>query len=350
MARTRRGVTAIITLLLCLSATALGNATGQTTTASDHVPLKANWRLYADRGVVTFDVPQCAASQLARLIPQAAQAAARAWNRAAERPLIAVQLTGCTDSTFPDRHNAIYAVSALEGQRLGSHLSLASGSGARLLEHDIQLSRTRLADDIQSASDGGRSVVYNVVLHEMGHALGLGHVAARPDSCGMSVMREQLCRMGARHSPTSADVAALRQIYDLGASTANPRSAPSRADDPLADYDANGNGVIDDAEFMAILDRWVVDQLSTRTFHRLLDAWAQGRQLQASDASAPRRSIRVFDLDGQPVLTQACSPQALASVQDRLGRYASRPQTFVLRTQDCDSGATSTRFITIAPH
>ncbi len=348
MARTRRGVTAIMLLLLCMGAMALGNATGQTTTASGHVPLKANWQLYADRGMVTFQVPQCSSPRLARLVPQAAQAAARAWNRAAQRPMIAIRVTDCTDPAFRDRRNAIYAVDAIKGQRLGSHLSLTSGPDGRLLEHDIQLSRTRLAEDIQGAPDGGRSVVYNVVLHEMGHALGLGHVAALPRNCGMSVMREQLCRMGVRQTPTTADVTALQQIYDLTAPTATPRSAPSS--DALADYDTNGNGIIDDAEFMEILDRWAVEQLSSRTFHRLLDAWAQGRQLQASDASAPRRSIQVFDLDGQPVLTQACSPQALASVQDRLGRYASRPQTYVLRTQDCDRGATSTRLITIAPH
>lgn len=349
MARTRRGVTAILGLLLCLSVAVLGNVTTQTTSASDHVPLKENWRMYSARGPVSFSIPQCQDNALARLVPSAAHAAADAWNGAAERPLISIRSTACSSAAFRDRRNAIYVVQALEGQRLGSHLSLMSGRNGRLLEQDIQLSWARLAEDVQNAPDGGRSVVYNVVLHEMGHALGLGHVTALSGNCGLSVMRARICEMGVRQTPTTADVAALRRIYDLG-STTDGRASSTFEDDSLVGYDANGNGRIDDDEFMDILDRWVRDKLSTRTFNQLLEAWAQGIQLRAQAASAPRRSIRVYDLDGRPVLTQACSPQALTRVQDRLSRRAAGPETFALRIRDCDSGATSTRLIAITPH
>lgn len=350
MARTLRGVTAIIALSICLglSGAALASPTAQTATASDHVPLKSNWPMYAARGPVAFSVPQCADTALARLVPSAARAAADAWNRAAGRSLVTVRPTDCHAATFQDRRNAIYAVNALEGQRLGAHLSLMSGRDGRLLEHDIQLSRTRLAEDIHGAPDGGRSVIYNVVLHEMGHALGLGHVAALPGNCGISVMREQICQMGARQTPTSADVGAVRQIYRL--STSSDRSSAPTDDDALTAYDTNQNNRIDDAEFFEILDLWVRDELSTRTFNRLLEAWAQKADLRAQTASAPLQSVRVFDLDGRPVLTQACSPQALAQVQSRLSQRATGPETFVLRTRDCRSGAASTRLIAIAPH
>ena len=348
MVRTWRGVTAIIALVVCLGGAALAGVTGQTTTASDHVPLKKNWRMYAERGAVTFNVPQCDDNALARLIPGNAQAAAGAWNRAAGRPLIRIRTSACGSQTFQDRRNAIYAVDALEGQRLGSHLSLMSGRNGRLLEHDIQLSWSRLSKDIQNAPDGGRSTVYNVILHELGHALGLGHVAALSDNCGMSVMREQICQMGTRQTPTSADVAALERIYQLSSSTGD--RSPSRAEtDALTDYDANGNHRIDDEEFIDVLDLWVRNELSTRTFNRLLEAWAQKTDLRAHAASAPLQSVRVFDLDGRPVLTQACSPQALAQVQNRLRQRAAGPETFVVRARDCHSGATSTRLIAIAP-
>ena len=349
MARTRRGVTAIIGLVLCLSVAALGDVTGQTTSASDHVPLKTNWRMYAARGTVSFSLPQCTDNALARLLPQAAEDAAQAWNRTAGRPLIAVRLAGCDGPSFQDRRNAIYAVNSLEGQRLGSHLSLMSGRDGRLLEQDIQLSWARLAEDVRTAPDGGRSVVYNVVLHEMGHALGLGHVTALAGNCNVSVMREQICEMGVRLTPTSADVAALRQIYNLSPASGH-RSSSASDDDSLASYDANGNGHIDDAEFMDILDVWVQGDLSTQTFNRLLEAWAQGTPLRAQAASAPRRSVQAFRLDGRSVLTQACSPQVLSQVQDRLRRHTTGPQTYVLRIRDCHSGATSTRLIAITPH
>ncbi|MFB6287107.1 MAG: cohesin domain-containing protein [Candidatus Bipolaricaulia bacterium] len=88
------------------------------------------------------------------------------------------------------------------------------------------------------------------------------------------------------------------QAYELtGSEPATPRqapptsdrsSAPEQAGDAeLARFDANGNGVIDDAEFLDAMDRWVNGGMSDETFFALMDAWVSGTRV-ASTAVPPQ--------------------------------------------------------------
>ncbi len=88
------------------------------------------------------------------------------------------------------------------------------------------------------------------------------------------------------------------QAYQLtGSEPATPRRAPStseRSSDPeqaenaeLARFDANANGVIDDAEFLNGMDRWVNGIMSDETFFALMDAWVSGARV-ASAAASPQ--------------------------------------------------------------
>ena len=82
------------------------------------------------------------------------------------------------------------------------------------------------------------------------------------------------------------------QTYRLtGAEPSSPRqapttSAPTESNDRsgLARYDANGNGIIDDAEFLDALDRWVGGSLSDSTLFELMDAWIAGSRVSAATA------------------------------------------------------------------
>ncbi len=53
--------------------------------------------------------------------------------------------------------------------------------------------------------------------------------------------------------------------FDVNASTSDP-----------CDYDADGDGVIDDAELIAAIDDWVAGAISDRVLWRLIDWWIAG--------------------------------------------------------------------------
>ena len=81
------------------------------------------------------------------------------------------------------------------------------------------------------------------------------------------------------------------QTYRLtGAEPSQPRQAPATSapgpvnDTGLAEHDANGNGVIDDAEFLNALDRWVNGSLSDPTLLALMDAWIAGTRVSGAAA------------------------------------------------------------------
>jgi hypothetical protein len=61
----------------------------------------------------------------------------------------------------------------------------------------------------------------------------------------------------------------------------------------LAQFDLNGNGVIDDAEFFMVIDRWIAGGISDGVFFAVIDAWITQSTVRAGGAAA-RLSVRVL--------------------------------------------------------
>ncbi len=68
---------------------------------------------------------------------------------------------------------------------------------------------------------------------------------------------------------------------------------PSAPPPGLAQFDTNGNGVIDDAEFFVVIDRWIAGQISDGTFFAVIDAWIMQSSVRAGEAQADLLSVRV---------------------------------------------------------
>lgn len=88
----------------------------------------------------------------------------------------------------------------------------------------------------------------------------------------------------------------------------------------VEEFDTNGNGLIDDEELFAAIDRWLELKISEQLFFMVLDAWVQARHLKASGqrrltefALAKAERIELFDLQGRRLahLTGAAWPQLL---------------------------------------
>lgn len=53
---------------------------------------------------------------------------------------------------------------------------------------------------------------------------------------------------------------------------------------PLKRFDVNGNDLIDDPEFFAIIDAWIAGQLDDPTFFQAIDLWVSQRPLSSASA------------------------------------------------------------------
>ena len=95
------------------------------------------------------------------------------------------------------------------------------------------------------------------------------------------------------------------QSYRLtGAEPSAPRQAPtmntpSTSEPGLARFDANGNGVIDDPEFLDGLDRWVDGELSDGTLFELMDAWIAGTRVSSATAGPQPLTIEALTVSSR---------------------------------------------------
>lgn len=77
--------------------------------------------------------------------------------------------------------------------------------------------------------------------------------------------------------------------------------------DRVADFDANGNGRIDDAEVLTAIDLWIDGTIGDMLFFRLLDAWV--KQTEVAERGDALRSLDI------PVSFDAMIPGSEASVE-----------------------------------
>lgn len=159
----------------------------------------------------------------------AAAPAVDMWDQRIQR----VSLVGVTNPSAPvssgDGVNSIVFSSTVFGQSFGSStlaVTYYRYSGSRMIEADILFNTGQSWDSYRGSvrfGSGGRAIgeIRRVLLHEMGHAIGLGH----PDQSGQSVDAVMNSIMGNRETPSNDDTAGAQFLY--GAPTPSPTPTPT---------------------------------------------------------------------------------------------------------------------------
>lgn len=135
----------------------------------------------------------------------------------------------------------------------------------------------------------------NLARHELGHAVVFDHTVGDRD-CGVTVMHPYLCDT---EDLPFADVEfqALKRLFP--ASNRGPSPAPR-----VAQFDNNGNGVIDNNEFFNAHDAWIDGAISNGLFFEIVDYWISGESFAVSTQGAQALTykdadkIMLFTLDG----------------------------------------------------
>lgn len=169
------------------------------------------------------------------------------WNTAAspaldmwDQNIQKAQLVAVSNSNPPvssgDGVNSIVFSSTIFGQSFGSGtlaVTYYRYSGSKMSEADILMNSNQNWDSYRGSvrfGSNGYAIgeVRRVLLHELGHALGLGH----PDSSGQSVDAVMNSMMGSRETLSADDIAGGQSLYGAPAAptptpTPTPPSGPS---------------------------------------------------------------------------------------------------------------------------
>jgi len=144
----------------------------------------------------------------------AIESAAKSWNDLMGRELIKIvqwNVSGST-SSVQDGYNLITMSDVWASQKSDEQARTTVYSlGARIVEADIVLNRKNFILSVEAVTPGGAVDFFSLVLHEMGHVLGLAHSTIRG-----SVMPEGLSSGQNRPLPspgTGADFKSLSCEY-----------------------------------------------------------------------------------------------------------------------------------------
>lgn len=160
------------------------------------------------------------------------------WNQQLQN----VQFNTVMGSTAPassgDGVNTIIFASTIFGSSFGSNtlaVTYYSYSGSRMFEADILFNTAQTFDSYRGPLHFGTSGyaiadIRRVLLHEMGHALGLGH----PDQAGQHVDAIMNSVISNRETLSSDDIAGGQAIYGVPASpTPTPTPSPTPTPTPV---------------------------------------------------------------------------------------------------------------------
>ena len=331
------------------------------------VPLSEIWEYYTALQPVSFVVKECGFDEFqggfsTGDLARAAERAAIAWESAFPGIQINLQTANCSfDPGFRNGMHEIYwAKFSNGGPELGDYMGFFLFSG-EVVEHDISIDSESLGAFVDR-NQGNRAIaLYNLMLHELGHALGLGdayQVDAR--GCDWSVMLVQC--MGPERQPTQQDIAALQHIHGF---RPQPSAAPTPQPEPpsptpppadnspppasgsqfqLKDFDMDGNGVIGDEDLFRAMDLWALGDLSDRELTLLVDAWIS----QVRVASTNRRAstlnptaVEIFDTSGKLLASLGCSSGAVNTrVARTLDRLHAPKAVYITTIRDCTTNQT----------
>jgi len=356
-----------LSLLTSLSLFSFSVSASHESSSTRAVPLSELWEYYANLNPLSFSVKECGFDEFkggyntGDLAAAATQAAA-AWEQAMPGIVINVRLSDCSlNPGFRNGENEIHWANYSNGSaELGDYKGFFLFSG-ELVEHDISVDSTALGEFVDRDRGERQTALFNLVVHELGHALGLGDAyLVDTRSCDWSVMLLQCT--GPRKSPTAADIAALRHVHGFAAEPSSsptpipvpspppPDPVPPPAVEPppptelekpfhMSQYDLNDNGVIDDEELFAAVDQWALGALTDDQLNMLIDAWISQIRVAAVKRranSTTLTSIEIFDTSGKFIDRLECS---MAAPQSRIARALDRARApkgvYITAIRDC---------------
>ncbi len=329
------------------------------------VPLSELWEFYGAIGHYDFVVRECGFTEFeggfqTGDLASAARSAASTWERTFPAISIAISTAPCSYG-FPDFRNnedEIYWSGFRRGAaEVGDYFGYFVLDGT-LLEHDITVEPVGLADFANDHQMSIHTALYNIVLHELGHALGLNDAYIIDlDGCDWSVMLK-LCA-GPEMSPQPADIAALQHIYGLAPRPNSEVPQPPQPAPPpppssaggLRKFDLNQNGTIDDEELFYAVDLWTMGELPDEEFYQVTDAWIRQVQIASAKSSTLKSrekraapaltAVEVYNANGLHIASLSCSTgNASARVARALKQLRSPVGTYILVTRDCNNNQT----------
>lgn len=140
----------------------------------------------------------------------ALEAAVKEWNRAIGREVL--RLSGWTNSTSgprQDQLNVIYLLPTWESNRANEQArTTLYWAGDAIQEADIRINGQGFQFFSGSRPEAGKVDMESLMLHELGHALGLGHTETP-----QSVMVRSLAYGSLRRDLSDADVSSVQCEY-----------------------------------------------------------------------------------------------------------------------------------------
>lgn len=137
------------------------------------------------------------------------QAAIRDWNQSLGREVL--RLGGWSNRTSPgqDGANVIYFMNNWELDRSNEQArTTVFWAGSKIFEADLRINGRDFDYFTGSTPVAGKVDLQSLVLHELGHVLGLAH-----SESGGSVMAKSLPNAYLRRTPTSSDVSNMKCEY-----------------------------------------------------------------------------------------------------------------------------------------
>ena len=117
----------------------------------------------------------------------------------------------------------------------------------------------------------------------------------------------------------------------------------------LARFDRNGDRILQDGELLEVVDAWISNRITDQLFFNAIDLWVRSGNITGAGArpstSTGFSSVRVYSLDGQLLSQHACSLSAKTQAVRTLNHQSLATGTYLMVTQDCLTGQSSSQFV-----
>jgi len=291
--------------------------------------------MYAKRLRILFTVIDCTGD---KLLWNTAQDAADVWMSLTPIViLLELDDQNCTSGQFGNSISEIYwGVEFLQQAPLtGDYLRSYNASTRDIVEED-QFLVINQAQDLLTTTP---IVLYNGLVHLMGNAMGLASIHdLYPEDCGWSVMLSACMR--SRNPPQNADLDTVENIY----------FDRPELEFQVANFDQNGNGLIDQEEFDRAIDLWVFGALQDAFFMELIVWWQSQDPIPLAQSLHPEiAAYKIFDTFGRLISERGCSEIARLNFGRLVESGSAHVGAYIMLIQDCQTGQISVKMIAKLP-